>query len=191
MKSAISFITSARSRSRRDYGTAVIREWMRRSFLKCTPDRIADCFFLAPKVRTPKAQHFHSTRGQPGVAQCASLCNVRMSVLKPIDFDIERCFETKEVEDVGAGRMLAPKLVGGKSSVAQPGPHEAFAPRVPFAQIARESCQLWILLMHLGPDTALQNVRQFSLSQRERAGVRESRRKIPKLRTSPTRSASP
>jgi len=121
---------------------------MRRAFLQRPPERVANHFFISAQSRTPKPQHFDTVRLQKSIPDTVGNLMSRQAVLKTVYLNVQFCFVAKEIQNVRPDRMLAAKFAFGKAVVAQPRPHQSFAPGFAFAQGARDAGYLWRLFQH-------------------------------------------
>lgn len=109
---------------------------MWRTVLQDAPDSIADSVLLTTQSRIPKAKHLHSSGLQPRITHLIILPLFWMTVLAPIEFDIQESLDTKEVEDVRSKRVLPTKLVGREAALSKPPPNQLLGPRVILAEHA-------------------------------------------------------
>ncbi len=86
--------------------------------LKRTPDGLSDRLLFATEVGVPEAQDFYASSFKPGIASRIACPLGWQAVLESVDFDVQTDFETEEIKDKAAERVLAPEFVRGEPSVA-------------------------------------------------------------------------
>src|SRR5438128_2422990 len=131
MSSSASRLVAARDCCHR---AAIIRQRTRRPCLQCLPDCFTYSVSLASQPRIPETQHLNAARFEPRIAVCIGFLFIGLSVLQTVEFDVEKRFDTEEVQDVWAKGMLSAKFVCRKTSVAQPTPEKLLSPSIALAQ---------------------------------------------------------
>jgi hypothetical protein len=64
-------------------------------------------------------------------------------MLRTVQFNIQKGFNTNEIKNIRTKNMLPPEFVSRKPAVAQPTPQQSFRPRVLLAQVAGERYELF------------------------------------------------
>ncbi len=128
--------------------TTIIRQRLRRAFLQRLPDGVAHHLFLPAQSSIPVAQHLDAALLQPTVALRVRSSLFRVAMLRAVQFDVQFCFGAEEIQSVRAERLLAAKLIGGETAVAQPAPEELLGLGVGVAQLAGEGGLLGRLFEH-------------------------------------------
>src|SRR5213075_2397392 len=95
---------------------------------------------LASQLRIPETKHLNAARFEPRIALCIRFLFLGPLVLQPVEFNVEKSFDTEEIQDVRAEGMLSAKLVCRKTPVAQPTQQELLSPGIALAQVARKGC---------------------------------------------------
>ena len=116
---------------------------MRRPLLQFPPDGVANRLFFPSQPRVPKSQNFHTDFGQPDIAFRVFAFWFRKTMLRTVQFNIQKSFNTKEIKNMRTKNMLPPEFVSRKAAVAQPTPQQSFRPRVLLAQVAGERYELF------------------------------------------------
>src|SRR6266545_2998784 len=88
---------------------AIIRQQMRRPCLQFPPDRFTNSVSLASQARIPETQHLNAARFEPRVAFCICFLLIGPPVLQTVEFDVEKRFDTEEIQDVWPKGMLSAK----------------------------------------------------------------------------------
>ncbi len=106
------------------------------TFLQRVENHVAHVLPLAPQLSVPEPKFLDTHRSEElspfGVAGLL----VRETVLPPVEFNRKTCLAAVEIEEVISDREIAPKLIGAKTPVAQPTPHQLFSPSLLLAQSA-------------------------------------------------------
>jgi len=75
------------------------------------PDRFTDSVSLASKAGIPETQHLNAACFKPRIALCIGFLFIGPPVPQTVEFDVEKSFDTEEIQDVGAEGMLSTKLI--------------------------------------------------------------------------------
>ena len=122
---------------------AVSGNCLRRSRLQRIPNRISNNLPFASKSSVPESQYFHSS----GFQRCISFLILQKligkSVLRTVQFDVERSFDAEEIKNVRTERVLAAEFVGREATVSEPGPQQLLGPGILFAEHTRDAGQPW------------------------------------------------
>jgi hypothetical protein len=110
-------------------GPRVIRQWMRRSFLQCIENIIANHLGLSTQLTVPKTQFLDALRCQKFSSLSIVSLLGRKAVVPTVQFNREAGFTTVKIQKIRPHRNIASELVGAKTPVAQPTPHHLFSPR--------------------------------------------------------------
>ncbi len=141
---------------------AILRHGLGRPLLQRVPNGVPDDIFFTSQPAIPKAKHFDSTSRQPSIAFHVALFGFRRSVLPAVEFDIERGFQTKEIEYVGRIGMLSAEFVCGESPITKPLPKKLFSPRVALTKSAGDLRELGRSHGGILPKSACSASRKFS-----------------------------
>ena len=84
---------------------------MRRPCLQFPPDRFTDRVSLASEARIPETYHLNASGFEPRIALCIRFLFVGAPVVQTVGFNVQKSFDTEEIQDVWAEDMLSAKLV--------------------------------------------------------------------------------